>query len=122
MSETSELPPLPPRKFLFPKITQLEALFKALAESTRMHILFLLHEKEMRVKDLTMALAPILQPSVSIHLRALREQSLVSSKRDGKFVYNSLTPKAREFLDAFMDQSDPDFQKIGRLQEVVIDY
>jgi|CXWL01.1.fsa_nt_gi DNA-binding transcriptional ArsR family regulator len=125
MSETSDLPPLPSPEVLSLKIRKLKACLKALAQPIRMQILFLLHKKEMNVNDITMALTPISQPSVSRCLGELRDQRLVNLRRDGKYRYNSLTQKCREFLDAFLDQSDPEaleeFQKIGMLKPVKIE-
>ncbi|MEO7191644.1 MAG: metalloregulator ArsR/SmtB family transcription factor [Vicinamibacterales bacterium] len=60
-------------------------LFNAIAEPQRRAILALLADAERPVGDLVTELQ-IAQPSVSKHLRVLREVGLVDARRDGKQV------------------------------------
>jgi DNA-binding transcriptional ArsR family regulator len=58
-------------------------VFNAIAESRRREILELLAEQERPVGDLV-GLMGLEQPSVSKHLRVLRDVDLVRSRREGK--------------------------------------
>jgi ArsR family transcriptional regulator len=65
-------------------------LCSALAEPTRLIILYLLAEGPCNVTELTQKLA-IPQPSVSRHLRVLRDGGLVRATRQGMSVLYELT-------------------------------
>lgn len=69
---------------------------KAVADSYRLRILATLAgaEQPVCVCDFTDAL-PLNQPTVSHHLRILREAGLVTSERRGTWVYYQLAPDAR---------------------------
>jgi DNA-binding transcriptional ArsR family regulator len=60
--------------------------FNAVAEPRRRDILDLLAASERPVSDIVEALA-IAQPSVSKHLRVLRDVGLVEMRRDGRQVF-----------------------------------
>jgi ArsR family transcriptional regulator len=77
------------------------ALFKALGDPHRLAMLSTLAraEDEVCVCDFTGAL-PLEQPTVSHHLRILREAALVTCERRGTWVYYRLAPDARERIDA----------------------
>jgi ArsR family transcriptional regulator, arsenate/arsenite/antimonite-responsive transcriptional repressor len=76
----------------------LAAVFKALADPTRVAIVSRLATGEMCcVCDLTDAFA-LSQPTVSHHLRILRDAGLVESERRGTFAYYWLVPEAIERL------------------------
>lgn len=57
--------------------------FNAVAEPRRRDILAFLADRERPVEEIVAALR-IMQPSVSKHLRVLREVGLVQSRRDGR--------------------------------------
>jgi len=59
---------------------------KALAEPTRLRILFLLKFGELNVKDLTRVLGQS-QPRISRHLKLLDEADLIQRYREGNWVY-----------------------------------
>jgi ArsR family transcriptional regulator len=63
---------------------------QALADPKRILILYSLAEKPRYVSELADYLG-IPQPTVSRHLKVLRDRSLVSTDRDGATVYYSLT-------------------------------
>jgi len=65
-------------------------LCSALAEPTRLLVLYLLAENPCNVSELTQKLA-IPQPSVSRHLRILRDGGLVHTTRQGQSVLYELT-------------------------------
>lgn len=63
--------------------------FKALSDEKRLRILKLLRVKEMCVCELMVALQ-LTQPNLSHHLRILENNGIISSRREGKWVYYSL--------------------------------
>lgn len=73
------------------------ALLKAIADPYRLTMLATLAAapNEVCVCDFTDAL-PLNQPTVSHHLRILREADLVTYERRGTWVYYQLAPKAYE--------------------------
>ena len=71
-------------------VAGLSELFKALADETRVKILYLLTQEELCVCDLAFLLDTNL-PAVSHHLRFLRSLNLVRSRRDGKQVFYTLS-------------------------------
>ena len=77
------------------------SLFKALADPHRLTIVATLAraDAEVCVCDFTGAL-PLNQPTVSHHLRILREAGLVTCRRRGTWVYYRLADGARDRLDA----------------------
>ena len=81
--------------------TDAAALFKALADPHRLSILATLAraEDEVCVCDFTSAL-PLNQPTVSHHLKILRDAGLVLWERRGTWVYYRLAPDAMARLGA----------------------
>jgi len=84
-------------------LTAFAALFKALGDETRLGIVGSLLargdtlcacEIEAQVKDLS-------QPTISHHLRLLREAGLVVAGRWGTWIYYTVNPRARERLLQF---------------------
>jgi ArsR family transcriptional regulator, arsenate/arsenite/antimonite-responsive transcriptional repressor len=76
----------------------LAALFKALADPTRVAIVNrLASTEECCVCDLTAAFE-LSQPTVSHHLRILRDAGLVEAERRGTWAYYRLVPDAIERL------------------------
>ncbi len=63
--------------------------FKALSDEKRLRILKLLRVKEMCACELMIALQ-LTQPNLSHHLRILENTGIVSSRKEGKWVYYSL--------------------------------
>lgn len=84
-------------------IDQLEIVFKALADSTRLRILALLGGDEVCVCHIHDSLG-LPQPTVSRHLAYLRRSGLVSARRDGVWMHyrvsDSLDPVAQEVVNA----------------------
>ena len=80
------------------------SLFKALGDETRLRIVAYLADAgdatcvcniEDYVKELS-------QPTISHHLRLLREAGLVTTERRGTWIYYSLAPAAREQVAEFV--------------------
>jgi DNA-binding transcriptional ArsR family regulator len=68
---------------------ELESLFMALADKTRLRLLHLMADGEVSVGDFTEALR-VSQPKISRHLAYLRSSGLVNTRRDGKSIYYSI--------------------------------
>ncbi len=72
------------------EITTLHAgICSALADTRRILILYALNEKPSNVSEIAENLG-ISQPTASRHLNLLRERGLVTAKRDGQSVINTL--------------------------------
>jgi ArsR family transcriptional regulator len=83
-----------------PERDQLAARFKALADPTRVAIVNCLSAAdEVCVCNLTDTFE-LSQPTISHHLRILREAGLVESRRRGTWAYYRLVPEAIEALRA----------------------
>jgi ArsR family transcriptional regulator len=84
-------------------IDELERLFKALADTTRLRILALLGNNEVCVCHLHDSLG-LPQPTVSRHLAYLRKSALVAARRDGVWMHyqvsRSLSPVVRGVVAA----------------------
>lgn len=76
---------------------------RAVADPTRLSVLLALRSgEELCGCDLAWILRRS-QALVSHHLRALREARLVTSRREARMVFYSLTPEARALLEAVAD-------------------
>ena len=73
-----------------PPVDQLETLFKALADKTRLRILALIGNNEVCVCHIHDSLA-LPQPTVSRHLAYLRRAGLVDARRDGVWMHYRVT-------------------------------
>jgi ArsR family transcriptional regulator len=94
-------------------VDELENLFKALADKTRLRILALLGNNEVCVCHIHDSLG-VPQPTVSRHLAYLRKSGLVAARRDGVWMHyqvsGSVSPVIRGVLAAAVDalQQAPD--------------
>lgn len=79
------------------------ARLKAIADPTRLTMLLMLSERTdaLCVCEFQPALA-VEQPTVSHHLRVLREAGLMVSKREGSWIYYSLAPDAALWVRAVL--------------------
>jgi len=94
----------PPVKVATKSFDDEACLFKAVGDPYRLRILATLAraDHEVCVCDFTAAL-PLNQPTVSHHLRVLREAGLVTSERRGTWVYYQLAPDAIEQIQSAID-------------------
>ena len=87
-------------------IDELENVFKALADKTRLRILALLGNNEVCVCHLHDSL-DLPQPTVSRHLAYLRNSGLVAARRDGVWMHyqvsRALSPLVRNIVGAAVD-------------------
>jgi ArsR family transcriptional regulator len=93
----------PPAKLVRRDFEPAAVLLKAIADPYRLTILATLaaNDREVCVCDFTGAL-PLNQPTVSHHLRILREADLVTCERRGTWVYYQLAIDALERLNAVL--------------------
>ena len=70
-------------------MTELARLFKALGDESRLRILHALSTRTYCVCDLAKRLG-ISQPTLSHHLKVLRDTGLVNGEKDGQSIYCSL--------------------------------
>ena len=68
---------------------ELADLFRVFGDSTRIKILYALHDQELCVQDIAAAVG-LSQSAVSHQLRVLKDAKLVRFRRDGKTVYYDL--------------------------------
>ena len=89
-----------------PAIDQLEDVFKALADKTRLRILALLGNNEVCVCHIHDSLG-VPQPTVSRHLAYLRRSGLVAARRDGVWMHyqvsRSLDPVVQRVVNAAVE-------------------
>lgn len=84
------------------QLVEMESLFKALADATRLRILGLLLSGEVCVCDIHESLK-IPQPKASRHLAYLRRSGLVEPRRDGLWIHYRLGTLADPVLAAISD-------------------
>ena len=78
-------------------------LFKAFSDTTRIKILYALHDNELCVQDIANAVQ-LSQSAVSHQLRVLKDCKLVRFRREGKTVYYALDDDhVRSILSMGMD-------------------
>lgn len=78
--------------------TDINRMFRAFSDPTRLRILHLLVAGELCVGDLVEILE-VPQPTASRHLRHLRDAELVEVRRDGRWSFYSLAPASSGFHD-----------------------
>ena len=84
------------------QLSEMEALFKALADATRLRILGLLLTGEVCVCDIHESLK-VPQPKASRHLAYLRRSGLVETRRDGLWIHYRLARLPNPVLAAIGD-------------------
>ena len=84
----------------------MNSLFKALNDGTRREILELLKSKDMTAGEIA-GRFEFSKPTISHHLDLLRQAGLVTSMKQGQFIYYSLnTTVMDEMVGWFMNYSD----------------
>ena len=93
MAEAKDaLPAAQPQAVALPDdevLYELADLFRVFGDSTRIKILYALHDNELCVQDIANAVQ-LSQSAVSHQLRVLKDTKLVRFRRDGKTVYYAL--------------------------------
>jgi ArsR family transcriptional regulator, arsenate/arsenite/antimonite-responsive transcriptional repressor len=94
----------------------LAAVFKALADPVRLRLLSLIASfkgGEACVCDLTGPF-DVSQPTISHHLRVLREAGLIDSERRGTWVYYRVLPAALDRLGALLSTEGMEMTAVGK--------
>ena len=107
MAETKDaLPTAQPGPLVMPDdevLYELADLFRVFGDSSRIKILYALHDNELCVQDIANAVQ-LSQSAVSHQLRVLKDSKLVRFRRDGKTVYYALDDDhVRSILSMGMD-------------------
>lgn len=71
------------------QLSSVAEIFRALADETRVRIVYALSQSELCVCDLA-ELCGMSAPAVSHHLRTLRQTRLVKTRREGRYTYYTL--------------------------------
>ncbi len=87
-------------------LTRAAHWFHALSDETRLQIIECLSDGERCVCDLTNMLATT-QSLLSFHLKTLKEAGILTDRREGRWVYYSLSPQAIEDLERFISSLKP---------------
>lgn len=80
----------------------LETIFRALSDTTRLRILNLLQGGELCVCELVDVL-DVPQPTASRHLAYLRKADLVTARKEGAWQYYRLTPAKTKFRKKLLE-------------------
>ena len=78
------------------KSKPINLMFRAFSDRTRLRILHLLRDRELCVGDLVQILR-VPQPTASRHLTYLRRAGLVTTRRQGKWIFYSLATARDRF-------------------------
>ncbi len=78
-------------------LAEMEGLYMALADKTRLRLLNLMREEEICVCFFTEVLGES-QPKISRHLAYLRNAGLVSARREGKWMHYQIVPPENPYL------------------------
>lgn len=90
-------------------------LGKALSDSTRIRILAVLRQSDLCVCELCDALE-MSQSTLSSHLQTIRQAGLVTTRKEGKWIYYALEQQYCPLLDCLFEQFRDVLQTDRRLQ------
>jgi ArsR family transcriptional regulator len=99
-----------------PAIDQLETLFKALADKTRLRILALLGNNEVCVCHIHDSLG-VPQPTVSRHLAYLRRAGLVAVRREGVWMHYQIERTLDAGVQAVLEAAVAALQQVPTTTE-----
>ena len=94
---------------------QIDLMFRAFCDRTRLRILSLLRDGELCVGDLV-AILQVPQPKVSRHLAQLRRAGLVVTRRTGLWVHYSLVPAKTAFHRKLLECAITCFQEVSEIR------
>jgi len=78
-------------------MAKLELFFQTLADANRLRMIKVIGQERLSVSEIV-GVTGLSQPLVSHHLRVMREQGLLETRREGPFIYHRL--KEARLLDA----------------------
>ena len=82
-------------------------LGQAIVDPTRVRIIAALRPRELCVCELVDALE-ISQSTLSTHLQVLRQTGMVTTRKEGRWIYYSLTDRKADLFDALFSHIQPD--------------
>lgn len=88
---------------------------KALADPTRIRILIALRVGELCVCELSDAME-MSQPNLSAHLQVIRQAALVTTRKDGKWIYYGLEPSRSVLVETLFAHYEQSLRADQRLQ------
>jgi ArsR family transcriptional regulator len=89
------------------RMRELIFLGQAIVDPTRVRIIAALRQGELCVCELVDALE-ISQSTLSTHLQVLRQTGMVTTRKEGRWIYYSLTDRKAELFDALFSHIQPD--------------
>lgn len=100
--------PIEPAPLTADDVTRLVAGFKALGDATRLEIFHLIAAQQEPICACDIVdRFEVSQPTISHHLRVLREAGLISVSRRGVWAYYAAEPAGRALLDAAVAELVP---------------
>ena len=87
-------------------IIEMNIVFKALNDATRREILEMLHKSDLTAGEIA-GKFDISFPSISHHLDLLKQAKLVSTKKEGQYVYYSLNTTVMDEIVKWLMQFKP---------------
>jgi ArsR family transcriptional regulator len=94
---------------------QVDLMFRAFCDRTRLRILSLLQDGEFCVGDIV-AILGVPQPRVSRHLGHLRKAGLVVARKSGLWIHYSLAPATSTFHRKLLDCAVSCFQEVPQIR------
>ncbi|WNB91545.1 metalloregulator ArsR/SmtB family transcription factor [Bacillus sp. NEB1478] len=98
------------------ELDQLTDCYKAMADKTRLNILALLRHEELCVCELVEILQ-MTQPSISQHLRKLKQAKLVKERRSSQWIFYSIDGEIYPFIKANLEALPDMSNKIEQLKK-----
>jgi len=99
-----ELVYIPTDTYMIEQLNEVECLFLAFADKTRLRLLYLLRDGEVSVNALCEGLNTS-QPKVSRHLAYLRTMNMVTTRREGKSIYYKLNLPSNPFGASLVEET-----------------
>ncbi len=119
LSDAPTVPPLTARAAPMAKknteVLQVDLMFRAFCDRTRLRILSLLRDGELCVGDVVDSLQ-VPQPKVSRHLAHLRKAGLVTVRKEGLWSHYSLAVPETEFHHQLLECAMTCFQEVPEIR------
>lgn len=97
------------------KGSQIDLMFRAFCDRTRLRILSLLQDGDLCVGDIVESLL-VPQPKVSRHLGQLRKAGLVTARKESLWIHYSLATPTTEFHRKLLDCAVTCFQDVPEIR------
>ncbi len=97
------------------KGSQIDLMFRAFCDGTRLRILSLLQSGDLCVGDIVESLQ-VPQPKVSRHLSQLRKAGLVTARKEGLWIHYSLATPTTEFHRKLLECAVTCFREVPEIK------